>query len=329
MINTLNKTKILFTLGSPYALLIALLKYGISPDYVYCFNGNVVSIRIVGQLSKHSIVYVRRQNSDSKRRTDKLLSAMRERKRYDKFLEKINASDYRIMGHDHILSISYRFWGKYDTIIEDGYINSLTNDQIMNIVKQKGKRYFHFLDGIYRLKHHGRKYVLYGFDKSIKHIVLTQQKYSDEIAGKVELVSLKELWCAQTDEMKELITGIFYQGSIDIEKEASLLITQPLSEDRLMTEEEKIELYKVTVDMTPNLIIKPHPREKTDYRLAFPDVAIIGQEIPLEILALTLPNIHSVISCFSTAVKIFEETADIKYISLDQFPQIKEKYKLP
>ena len=102
-----------------------------------------------------------------------------------------------------------------------------------------------------------------------------------------------------------------------------VLITQPLSEDNMMTESDKIELYSRIVNNygAENVVVKPHPREKTNWSDVFPDMPIISRQIPVELLT-KLVSLNRVATFFSTAA--FGSVSDdkIDFYSKD-FSQMK------
>ena len=74
-------------------------------------------------------------------------------------------------------------------------------------------------------------------------------------------------------------------------EDITLLITQPFSEDKLISEAEKIDIYKKIVQsielnnsQAGCLIIKPHPRETTDYSQIFDNAIIIPNGFPMEMI---------------------------------------------
>lgn len=69
--------------------------------------------------------------------------------------------------------------------------------------------------------------------------------------------------------------------------EKLLMITQCFSEANAISEKCKIDYYKRIAKIYGNnkkLLIKPHPREETDYLSLFPEALIIPKQFPLEIL---------------------------------------------
>ncbi len=94
-----------------------------------------------------------------------------------------------------------------------------------------------------------------------------------------------------TPEQKEAIARVFdYRPLNNIEPgEKTLLLTDPLYEDGVVSHEKKIQIYKYLVEKyaVGKLYIKQHPREIEDYSKIFPNAVILGnQKIPFEIYQL-------------------------------------------
>lgn len=127
-----------------------------------------------------------------------------------------------------------------------------------------------------------------------------------EIAHKVEIINLKELWNKKSLEEQNEILDIF---SFDLNIKDTIkgrdiiLFTQPLSEDGVITEEEKIEIYSKIIKKYPQdrLIVKTHPREKTDYKEIFKDNLVLDNPFPFEILNLLDVKFNKAVTIFSTA----------------------------
>ncbi|HMA61917.1 MAG TPA: glycosyltransferase family 52 [bacterium] len=92
------------------------------------------------------------------------------------------------------------------------------------------------------------------------------------------------------DELAELLIDIFMDGNTlpAISKNSVLLITQPFSEDFVISESKKMALYEEIVDTLAKdyeVFIKPHPREETDYSFLASKVGrIFDNTFPLEII---------------------------------------------
>lgn len=128
--------------------------------------------------------------------------------------------------------------------------------------------------------------------KDLKHLKLT-------------IFDVQKLWNGLSEEHKNKIAGIFNMSAKDLSTASSrsvVLITQPLSEDNMMAESDKVELYSRIVNNygVENVVMKPHPREKTNWAQIFPDMPIIPRQIPVELLT-KLVALNKVATFFSTA----------------------------
>lgn len=91
-----------------------------------------------------------------------------------------------------------------------------------------------------------------------------------------------------------------------------LLFTQPFYADNAaISQAEQAELYKLLVseniDASEMLVIKPHPRDESDYSVIFPKAIVINKNMPSEMLKYY--NITGIKKCFgfnSTALKTID-----------------------
>ncbi|AYZ74731.1 hypothetical protein EGX98_02665 [Fusobacterium necrophorum] len=212
-----------------------------------------------------------------------------------------------IIGQDHIIGKDYFLKYNYH-LVEDGL--GLYSTFYIEQAKYK-KRYF--LNKMLRRKRWN------GMENTVTKIYLTKKEnIPHEIRHKVELINLKELWKKKTEEEKTKILKIF-DFSIEKMKNLSaknyILFTQPLSEDSVISEEEKIDIYKKVIKNydKKKLIIKTHPRETTDYSKIFPEIAILNAKFPAELLFIFNIPFEKVITLFSTSVMIFENSVEIDF----------------
>ena len=167
----------------------------------------------------------------------------------------------------------------------------------------------------------------------IKKVYLTGiAEIPNLIKDKVEIINLKEKWEQLSFEEQEEILRIFDLKNSDLIKwqkleNRILLITQPLSEDGIISEKEKIEIYKEIVEKnkSESIMIKSHPREKTNYKNIFPNMELIEGKFPLEILILLGINFKEVITIFSTAALNFKGITNVNFIGTENNEHLKEK----
>lgn len=142
-------------------------------------------------------------------------------------------------------------------------------------------------------------------DKRIKHCFGTQINAIQETHLKLKTINLKQAWQCQTLENQAKIAHIFGVSETDLnnlKNREVILVTQPLSEDGIVSEDDKIRLYlNIASNYDINkLIIKPHPRENTNWQTIFPTVPVITSQVPAELLS-DIVHIQKVATFFSTA----------------------------
>lgn len=123
---------------------------------------------------------------------------------------------------------------------------------------------------------------------------------------KLDYLDINALWAAKTPEEKNVITrafGVTDEQTNILKKKKILLITQPLAEDKIMSFEDKILLYETILKEynQEDIVIKPHPRELTDYAKMFPSVSVLPRMVPAELLGLLVPDLDRVATFFSTS----------------------------
>ncbi|MDT9426944.1 glycosyltransferase family 52 protein [Escherichia coli] len=83
-----------------------------------------------------------------------------------------------------------------------------------------------------------------------------------------------------------------------------MILTQPLSEDGFISENEKIRLYDEIIKEynDKKIVIRQHPRELTDYSLYFKDVKVNKVKAPVELVVLNSPMIKTAVTLFSGGI---------------------------
>ena len=158
-------------------------------------------------------------------------------------------------------------------------------------------------------------YVFCGYDECTAEVEvndLNLLEINRLARGKLVEVPRKALFDKLTDNHITVLTKIFMKDIPPINAENSvLLLTQPLYIDRMLDSEEmQIELFKEIVKKEvedESLIIKPHPRDMTDYSNDFPNAVILDKNMPVEIIELSkISNFLKVISYNSTSLKFIK-----------------------
>lgn len=231
------------------------------------------------------------------------------------FLIKIKLkNNIEIYGNDNL---TYSLLKKVGYILlEDGIVN------YQKLIKQNFKRKI-----INLIKLKNPFYNPYGYSKYVKKIYLTGlAPIPKEIKDKVEIINLKELWNKKSDKEKEEVLNIFgFNNEIinNLKGKNKILYTQPLSEDGIISENEKIKLYRQIVKNydEKELIIKKHPREKTDYKTIFIKAEVLNQSFPAELFDLLDIKFKKAITIFSTAV-LSDKEIEIDFYGTEIHPKL-------
>ncbi len=127
----------------------------------------------------------------------------------------------------------------------------------------------------------------------------------DEGHPKLSLLDLKKAWLEKSSEQKQKIASIFGLDEQDLavlKTKSVVLVTQPLSEDGIVSEAEKKRLYQGIIASYPagSVVIKPHPREKTNWAEVSSESPVISRRVPAELLSSVI-DMKKVCTFFSTA----------------------------
>lgn len=228
-------------------------------------------------------------------------------------------SKCEIYAQDHIFK-SYSFLKDKFYLIEDGLMTyTRADEKISSYLK-------HSIITKIRWAIRGQ-IPIHGTSKKVKKVFLRGLIPTPKcLEQKVEYIDIFDMWNKKSSEEKEYINNYFNFSKENIDKfkdKATVLFTQPLSEDKIISENEKIEIYKdILKNVDKNkLIIKIHPREKTDYKKIFPNVEIIEDKIPFELYLLNGFKCDEAITLFSTAVYSLEKSK-ITFYGTKNYPEL-------
>lgn len=224
------------------------------------------------------------------------------RKREKEILKKIQEEKAKLYGVDFLALGKRIFFKEKLYMIEEGtatYTRLIEEKSFKGILIKIFNKFL-FLE---------ERENIYGYGEKVKKIYLTENLCKEIPKGlekKAEIINLKELWNKKSEEEKRIILDTFnFNDEIlkKVDENTIMLFTQPLSEDNVITEEEKVELYSKILKKYDNqsIIIKPHPREKTDYSKYFSSCYVMKERYPVEILELVGINIKKSVTIFSSA----------------------------
>ena len=317
-----NNRKKMYICHTPYHLLIAIVKQLIEKsksDLVLCREELIGSDTIVRLKNQNVFESIKVYSSLDSRRD--LLKDEREvlfhRKRMN-------------MDIEHVVEIKVKDLKEYDIYI---FNDSSVFGYWMNM---NGVKYHLLEDGLNTYQTEGQEKA--GLKKRVKTIIKRWLRVDfsywgasgnyltievNDIHGiklkemrKVVAVPRKDLLSKLSNEDKELIRKVFLGDKLLLSgemKEGTLLITQPLSEDKEISHEKKMRIYKYLIKKygEKQIYIKPHPREEDQYEEFEDCIVIPAKTVPLEVLNI-MPDVHFIraITCYSTAILELENVED-------------------
>lgn len=196
---------------------------------------------------------------------------------YDSFIRNSEINLFYNLGLSSSFFIT-KYRNNFFRMLEDGEHNYFPRISMLQALKRR-----HILNTV----------MGEGLDPEIKEIEVQHvHRLHDRVKCKGKTLELQKMQEGLSDEDQKKILSIFMNGQeISISgNNNALLVTQPLSEDGLLSEAQKLKLYDELLQQYASectLYIKCHPREKTDYRgKILPTFTEIPRRFPLEMLDL-------------------------------------------
>lgn len=159
-----------------------------------------------------------------------------------------------------------------------------------------------------------------GYESTCKKIHLTGLSPTGEVysSPKLSLRSFSDLWHSADAEKRDLVNAVFGMDeswSLRLQSVRKIVLTQPLSEDGFLSEAEKLSIYSKILEAIGNedVVIKPHPRETTDYKRIFPNVPILDLPVPMQLFALNNIRFEEAYTLFSSSVFGFPYPIKVGY----------------
>lgn len=298
---------------------------------IFFFLGKAIPKEVATRIKNSKYLNKNFENKNKLKKYYDIYSAYRG---LEQFIIKENLKDKEIYLQDN-MEYSQFFLNHIENCfsLEDGVVNY--NEKALNEIinkKEKNRFFKNFRDKF--LKKSKIRYKTLGLSEKIQKIYLTGlMEIPEVIKNKVELVNIKEKWEKLPLEKKKKILNIFGFDNNNLkilneEENKILLITQTFSEDKFISEEEKIKMYEEIINMYPGqkIVIKPHPRERTNYSKIFPNVEIIRSNFPLEVLMVLNIKFKEVVTVYSTAALNFKGITNVNFLGTENYPKIKEKF---
>ena len=272
-----------------WALLLYMLYEPEWEKTFYCFEARE---QVPSYFIEHKIKYfVFRRNSDHSDKMKWLLGRIKDEFRYWNFVSKLSKiKDKHCFGDDDSI-LAKPFIDSDFFVVEDGLAN-YTPDNIM------------WLQNIGILGH-GCHYRVMGFDPVIRKVLLSGAfAIPEEMRSKAHCINVREAWSEKSKEEKDKILKVFDTNATALEKYKGdyVLLTQNYDAYDIGSKETEFSRYQKILKNYPfgQVIIKPHPASKFDYKRHFPEYKVVEQGIPFELMEL-YNNYKVLISINSTA----------------------------
>lgn len=151
---------------------------------------------------------------------------------------------------------------------------------------------------------------IHGQSPTCKKVLVTVPINPKYISNTIcqDVIDIERRWKEISHRQKEYIYATFNispEVLKPLQTAKVIVITQPFTVGGTITKEEQFDIYKNSIiDFNEKeVIIKPHPRDRINYRERFKDCIIFDIPIPFEFLNLLLPNLQYAITVNSGAVK--------------------------
>lgn len=226
-----------------------------------------------------------------------------------------------------------------DTDSSKNYFYYKFKDYNINMIEEGEKTYSHITKKteILKKKYLRKAFAENGFGDEIKNIhVQHPNRLPKEIKHKGLKLNVGNIVNQTAPHLMDEITSMFEKINLKHSQnlDYSILLTQPMSEDFLVSsEEDKIKIYKDIIKLIPKnqkLIIKTHPRESTNYALHFKDTIILPKLFPIELLQYNYNITFKLgLTLYSTALNNLNNI-DKKYYLADKYIKyITQKKEIP
>lgn len=333
--------KELYICHTPYHLLIAMVKTllsGLDSDLVLC-AADYIGDEVV-QSVRHSGIFDRVEtfaNLDRKaKELDFSVPVLKRGKALQRQLDEWVGREKTEYGEIYIFNDS-SVWGRWLNshkisyhLLEDGlncfrFPTFLTYATPGNPLKRAIKRRM------------GIDFANFGQSRFTKSIEVNDKDGILLSSAKVVEVPRKDLYAKLPTEDKKRILDVFLSREEQerllsyAKGEVTLLITQPLAEDGYTSEDGKRKLYRelITQFGSDTVLIKTHPREKTDYgNLAKNCITLKFDHVPLEVLTfLEGLKMKRAVTTFSTAIEALDFCEERISLGLEETKKRLKQYE--
>lgn len=168
----------------------------------------------------------------------------------------------------------------------------------------------------------------YGNNPQCRQFFMTEENESPVFGSRpVHVRSLQTLWDEAAEEKRELIRKVFDIDDADIATLNSrkvIFLTQPLTLDCGLTEEEYLGILRKIFSHYDHsqLLLKLHPRDRFDYQRHFPQVAVYGKNVNMQLLVLLGTRVERAATVCSSAINAFPDSVQADWFGPGLHPKL-------
>ena len=154
---------------------------------------------------------------------------------------------------------------------------------------------------------------------------------------KFDVLNVRTLWQNASDEKRKMILDIIDGRSSrfdfsGLSRECkTILLTQPMTNDCGLSDEEQVALYRPFVERYSDggVVVKPHPRDKLEYEHWFPNCRILRTRVPMQLLNAFGLDFDRVITICSSSVSDMSANVELIWIGTEANDKIVKVYGHP
>lgn len=275
----------IIVLSSVYTMLLCMLYFKDWEKSIFICGGGIPRV-IIKNLKKNGIICIGEGDGNYIIDTNILqcISRYAERNRIPFF------------GNDDPPEAGY-FVQQNFTVVEDGNYN-YQPETVMS------------MGNVQRITASGELYVPFGFNRFIKHILITgKHPVPSIIKKKVKTIRIQTLWNQKPQKEQDKILDIYSFPRKKIEEQLKkgrdcLLLGVSSSLKGLCSPEQEIAMYKDIIEPygQKRFIIKPHHQNIVEFKKFFPNSFVLPKEFPIDIVKLLGMEFHRVIGANCSAL---------------------------
>lgn len=153
------------------------------------------------------------------------------------------------------------------------------------------------------------------------------EKAPPGLLKKAKKFNLSDFYKNLIPKQCELINKIFlYPTDLPDLSGFDILITQPLSEFGIVSEERKLDIYSSILEKYESVLIKPHPAETTNYQKLF-NVPVLNPQTPIELFSLNQVKFGRALTLYSSGIESILCDETIRF-GTSAFPDLVKKIGL-